>query len=373
MSAARQARALVNLALAAGGPGNGPLRTHILPAHANGNGMRDAGVRGDNFDEILEHIENGQTRAVLALRDNPLMSTPGQARTRAALEKLDLLVLIDEVLTDTAKLAHYVLPDVSVWGKDGTLVSADRRLMRQTAAVAPIDEARPAWLTLTQLGAKLLGASQANGGSGAWGWRTAEAVMEAMAADEELGGLFAEGPYCENSSGVRQPAAHPPRVQLIEPALPAVTALDETGTQLRVFTHRGQFTSLEAAELHDPEADRLHRDDWALIHRLDAGRLGLADLDVVEVSGAAGSLTIGLRVSEDVLPGTIYLPLLYDGGAVTAVLPPRWEDVLNARVSVRATGERRRLADPVAQRQPEASGERIIPLDSIMSGVLPRA
>ncbi|MBJ19482.1 MAG: molybdopterin-dependent oxidoreductase [bacterium] len=60
-------------------------------------------------DEILLEGE-GQIRALICLGGNPLMSWPDQAKTRAALERLDLLVVLDPKQTQTGQFADYVMP-----------------------------------------------------------------------------------------------------------------------------------------------------------------------------------------------------------------------------------------------------------------------
>ncbi|MBW2271144.1 MAG: molybdopterin-dependent oxidoreductase [Deltaproteobacteria bacterium] len=60
-------------------------------------------------DEILLEGE-GQIRALLCLGGNPLMSWPDQIKTRAALESLDLLVMLDPKLNQTGQYADYVMP-----------------------------------------------------------------------------------------------------------------------------------------------------------------------------------------------------------------------------------------------------------------------
>ena len=60
-------------------------------------------------DEILLEGE-GQIRALLCLGGNPLTAWPDQIKTRAALADLDLLVVLDPKLTQTARYADYVLP-----------------------------------------------------------------------------------------------------------------------------------------------------------------------------------------------------------------------------------------------------------------------
>jgi len=60
-------------------------------------------------DEILLEGE-GQIRALICLGGNPLTAWPDQIKTRAALEALDLLVVLDPKLNQTARYADYVMP-----------------------------------------------------------------------------------------------------------------------------------------------------------------------------------------------------------------------------------------------------------------------
>lgn len=59
-------------------------------------------------DEIL--LEGSERiRALLVVGGNPMMAIPDQIKTRVALEKLDLLVCIDPMMTATARLADFVI------------------------------------------------------------------------------------------------------------------------------------------------------------------------------------------------------------------------------------------------------------------------
>ena len=71
-------------------------------------------------DEILTPGE-GQVRALIVMGGNPLLSFPDQAKTQRALASLDLLVVLDPVMTGTAKFAHYVIaPTLSLERPDTT-------------------------------------------------------------------------------------------------------------------------------------------------------------------------------------------------------------------------------------------------------------
>jgi len=54
-----------------------------------------------------------KNQSTLHPRENPLLSDPNAGKVREELKNLDLLVVQDIFLTETAELAHVVLPGVS--------------------------------------------------------------------------------------------------------------------------------------------------------------------------------------------------------------------------------------------------------------------
>jgi anaerobic selenocysteine-containing dehydrogenase len=80
-----------------------PMRVHGLMEAASG--VPTAALA----DEILLDGE-GQIRALFCLGGNPVLSWPDQAKTEAALAKLELLVVLDYQMTATSQYAHYVIP-----------------------------------------------------------------------------------------------------------------------------------------------------------------------------------------------------------------------------------------------------------------------
>ena len=66
-------------------------------------------MTGALCDEMLASGA-GRVRALIVDSGNPVNAIPGQHKVVRALEALDLLVVIDPFMTNTARLAHYVLP-----------------------------------------------------------------------------------------------------------------------------------------------------------------------------------------------------------------------------------------------------------------------
>ena len=101
------------------GPGPSPVAYRVRAAMAAGAGL--------TFDEMAN---GSQLKALVVLNDNPLMLAPGRDRVEKLLSSVELLAVIDSLPTDTAKMAHAVLPNAGHWATEGTTTSADRRIMR---------------------------------------------------------------------------------------------------------------------------------------------------------------------------------------------------------------------------------------------------
>src|SRR5436309_7349366 len=87
--------------------------------------------------------------------ENPAMSDPDVQHARAALAKLDCLVVQDIFLTETAYLADVVLPASAFPEKTGTFTNTDRSVQLGRQALDPPDEARQDLAIIVSLARKL--------------------------------------------------------------------------------------------------------------------------------------------------------------------------------------------------------------------------
>ena len=93
-------------------------------------------------------------KALHVMGENPLISDPNLARTREALGSLDLLVVQDIFLTETARMADVVLPAVSFAEKRGTFTNTERRVLLSNQALRPPGEARQDFEIVADLAAR---------------------------------------------------------------------------------------------------------------------------------------------------------------------------------------------------------------------------
>jgi formate dehydrogenase alpha subunit len=105
--------------------------------------------------EMLQASLKNKLKALYIMGENPVISDPDTKHTIKALKKLSLLVVQDIFLTETARLAHIVLPAVSFAEKDGTFTNTDRRVQKIRQAVEPLGEAKPDWSIICELSQKM--------------------------------------------------------------------------------------------------------------------------------------------------------------------------------------------------------------------------
>ncbi|GAB3451138.1 molybdopterin oxidoreductase family protein [Streptomonospora sediminis] len=165
------ASAWINLALALGLPGRRGSGYGCITGQGNGQGGREHGQKADQLPgyrriddsaartnvagvwgvapeelpgpgksafELLEALgtEEG-ARAMLVFGSNPAVSAPDSARVRNRLAALDLLVVCDFVMSETAAMADVVLP-VAQWAEEeGTMTNLEGRILRRRAVLAP--------------------------------------------------------------------------------------------------------------------------------------------------------------------------------------------------------------------------------------------
>ncbi len=110
------------------------------------------------FQELRDNVLIGQpyqAHGWFISRQNPAMSIPERAKTVAAFNKLDLMVVVDIFVNDTAWYADYVLPEATYLERyDPLHVVADRVFIRQPV-VEPLGESRSALWIYKQLGERL--------------------------------------------------------------------------------------------------------------------------------------------------------------------------------------------------------------------------
>ncbi|SMC21518.1 formate dehydrogenase major subunit [Desulfacinum hydrothermale DSM 13146] len=103
----------------------------------------------------MEAAAGRSLRALVAMGENPMVTSPNGNRVAEGLGRLDFFLVMDLFLTESARSAHLVLPAAAWAEKSGSKTSADRRVQWSPRAVDPPGDARAdAWI-ITRLARRL--------------------------------------------------------------------------------------------------------------------------------------------------------------------------------------------------------------------------
>ena len=106
--------------------------------------------------DMFDSVAAGRIKALWIIATNPAVSMPEADAVRAAISGCEFVVVSDITgNTDTARLAHVLLPATG-WGeKEGTVTNSERRISRQRAALPAPGQARHDWRIICDVAARM--------------------------------------------------------------------------------------------------------------------------------------------------------------------------------------------------------------------------
>jgi formate dehydrogenase major subunit/formate dehydrogenase alpha subunit len=230
----------------------------------------------------------------------------------AALERLDLLVVQELFLTETARRAHLVLPAAGYLEQSGSFTNAERRIQRVRAALPPPGEARPDWEVIRDA-ARALGLD----------WRYADPgdVLDEIArvAPESFGGVRMDR---LDADGLQWPCPsldHPGTATLhadgflrgrgVLSVVPYVESPESEvpGYPFRLITGRVRDQYNVGSMTRRTPVGELAPCDWLELAPEDADPLELVDGERLRIESRWGGAEVLARRSERIVPGTCFL------------------------------------------------------------------
>lgn len=297
------------------------------------------GVLGRNFGEgqtmvLLDRLTNDDAdkpvHSMIVCASNPLLTWPNSTKVRKALTGLDFLVVMDQFMTETAKLAHLVLPagtflETSEIADYYNLWSLPYVMTRKK--ILEYGQCRPVLEFLMDLGRRM-------GYDDEFPWQTGEELLkdilqpsgltyEFLTEERPEGLRYGEQKYRKyEQEGFRTPTGkieiysryladmgysplptylESPETRISAPELAAEYPLVLTTGARNVFNIHSQLRDVPSLKHHVPEP-------MAEIHRLDAEKYHLQDGDIATVENRRGKIKLKVKVTEDILPGVIHIP-----------------------------------------------------------------
>lgn len=97
---------------------------------------------GFKIPEMYDAAIEGKFKALYVMGEDMAQSDPNTNHVIKALQSLDLLIVQELFMTETAKYAHVVLPGASFLEKEGTFTNGERRIQKVNKIVEPIGESK---------------------------------------------------------------------------------------------------------------------------------------------------------------------------------------------------------------------------------------
>jgi len=252
---------------------------------------------GAGLMEILARCRLGEIKALYLVGENPLATLPASTGVKEALERVELLICQDPFLTESARLAHVVLPACTFAEKDGTFTDLQGKVNRVRQALAdPYEEAHPDWEIFAAMGSAL-------------GYPMEYDSPQAIQAEimKLLPGYY--------NLGEPRPVTAKPDGYLRNGYVREVAARYAAGSAAsqasrpfalmlgQVLYHSGKLSTRASGLIKlYPSKGRLQ------MHPADLAQLSVGDKDAVRVTSAKGTVELRTEANPNLAVGTCFFP-----------------------------------------------------------------
>ncbi|MDQ0612516.1 assimilatory nitrate reductase catalytic subunit [Microbacterium sp. W4I4] len=372
------ATAAINLALVLGLPGTVGGGYGTLTGQGNGQGGREHGQKCDQLPgyrritdpDARSHVAEvwgvdastipgpgvpamellgmlgDEVAALLVHGSNVVVSAPDAASVARDLATLDLLVVCDFFLSETAALAHYVLP-VTQWAEEeGTMTSLEGRVIRRRQAIEAPGDARSELWIMSELARRLAAPGD---------WSTDPAAVFDELARASAGGIAdysglshalldtgapAYWPYPAGSTGTarlfEQRFAHDDgraRIVAVSPARDTIAAPGMTLITGRLLEHyQSGAQTRRVPELVDARPELTVQ-----LHPATAAGLAVGEDDEVLISNDRGAVRARAEITADIRHDTVFLPFHFPDGQRANLLTEAVVDPISAMPEFKRT------------------------------------
>ena len=265
---------------------------------------------GLRIPNMLDAALDGSFRALYVQGEDILQSDPNTHHVAAGLKAMELVIVHDLFLNETANYAHVFLPGSTFLEKDGTFTNAERRIQLVRKVMEPAGGYAD-W-EVTQELAKAMGLG--------WNYAHPSEIMDEVArltptfAGVSFARLDAEGSLqwpVNAASPDGSPIMHVDgfvrgKGKFI--VTDYVPTDEKTGPRYPLLLTTGRVLSQYnvGAQTRRTENNVWHQEDVLEMHPLDAENRGLKDGDWTRLASRTGETTLRLTVTDRVAPGVVY-------------------------------------------------------------------
>ena len=268
------------------------------------------GVPGYRIPNMFDEACAGTYKGMYIQGEDVAQSDPNTHHVEAALKALDILIVQDLFLNETARFAHVFLPGTSFLEKNGTFINAERRINR----VRPVMKSKVGkeeW-EITQDLARALGYEMNH--------QSASDIMDEIAA---LTPTFANVSFkmldergsvqwpCNDVAPDGTPIMHVDQFVRGKGAFKVteyVPTEEKTNRKFPLILTTGRILSQYnvGAQTRRTENISWWEEDVLEIHPADAQMRGISDGQWVSIRSRKGETSVRAKISERMTPGVVY-------------------------------------------------------------------
>jgi formate dehydrogenase alpha subunit len=282
--------------------------------------------------EMFHGIDEGKIKALYVVGENPLVTDPDLRHVESALKKLDIFIVQDIFLTQTAKFADVVLPGTSFAEKDGTFSNTERRVELVCQAIPPVGDSRPDWMITQDLSTRV---------GYPMSYASPEAVFEEIRkltpsyagitykrlaatglqwpcpTEEHPGTVFLHKDRFSRGKGAFTAIDYKPPAEVIDTDYPMWLS---TGRSFAHY-HSGSMTRVS------PSLNQEVPEGYVEISPADAKAMAIKDGERVKVSSRRGEIQIKAKVSGKVNRGVVFIPFHFAETAANVLTNAAYDPV----------------------------------------------
>ena len=282
--------------------------------------------------DMFTAIEEGKIKALYIVGENPLVTDPDLRHVEAALKHLDVFIVQDIFLTQTAKQATIVLPGTSFAEKDGTFSNTERRVLLVRQAIPPVGESRPDWMITQDLSTRVgypmhydspeaifeeIKSLTPSYAGMSYARLAANGLQWPCPTPEHPGTVFLHKDRFSRGKGAFTAIDYKPPAEVVDGAYPMWLS---TGRSFAHY-HSGTMTRVSPT-LHQevPEG-------YVEISPADARAMGIKEGERIKVSSRRGEIQIKARISGKVNRGVVFIPFHFAETAANVLTNSAYDPV----------------------------------------------
>ena len=270
--------------------------------------------RGLNLMQMMDAAGEGKLKAIWAIGYDILLTNANAHVTRQALKNLELVIVQDMFLNETAReFGTVFFPAASSFEKDGTFMNAERRIQRVRKVTKPTGQAKSDWEIVCAI-------ARAMGKGDHFAFQSAEEIWNEVRAVWPIGRGISYGRI--ETAGLQWPCPsenHPGTTLLHVQEFPigkraALRRIEYTATQetpsaefpFLLITGRTLYQFNAGTMTMRTRNAELRPTDCLDISPADARRLGISEGERVRLSSRYGEVALPIRINSQVKPGEMF-------------------------------------------------------------------